>query len=261
MCELFGLNSSRPIEAASCLRDFRARGGGAGDNPDGWGLSYKEGANFRLVKEPLPAVRSELFARVSETLRSDLILAHVRKAKYPLVNTLANTHPFKQTCCGKEWMFAHNGLIPEIVAVEKANKKAVCRPDGQTDSEYAFCYLLGHIARQSHVTLQLTGEPWLETVARVAEAVASYGQFNFLISDGEYLVAYAHDRLYYLERHDQSLGMGALEVALIATEPLPSCAPWLPFEPGELRIYRHGRLVGDMKTYPPLPPKRAGASH
>ncbi|MHB1173823.1 MAG: class II glutamine amidotransferase [Sulfuriferula sp.] len=143
----------------------------------------------------------------------------------------------------------------------KAQKKAVCRPDGQTDSEYAFCYLLGHIAQQSHVTLQLTGEPWLETVARVAEAVASYGQFNFLISDGEYLVAYAHDRLYYLERHDQSLEMGALEVALIATEPLPSCAPWLPFEPGELRIYRHGRLVGDMKTYPPLPPKKAAASH
>lgn len=159
MCELFGLSSSQPIAAAACLRDFRARGGGAGDNPDGWGLSYKTDGHFELVKEPLPAVASELYLRVAATLHSDLVLAHVRKAKYPLVNTLANTHPFKHECCGKEWVFAHNGLIPEIVALEQADAKAVCCPEGQTDSEYAFCYLLGHIARHRKPLRGRRGHP------------------------------------------------------------------------------------------------------
>ena len=254
MCELLGLNSSQPMDMAVCLRDFRMRGGGVGDNPDGWGISYKEGAHFRLVKEPLPAARSELYAQVSATLRSDLVLAHVRKAKYPLVNTLVNTHPFKQVCCGKEWVFAHNGLVPAIIAVEKADEKAVCRPDGQTDSESAFCHLLGHIAQQLNGTSPESGKSWLETVAQVAEVVAAYGQFNFLLSDGEYLIAYAHDRLHYLECYDQTQDM-----VFIATEPLPACTPWLPFKPGELRIYRYGRLVGDMQTCPPRPPDRTKA--
>jgi glutamine amidotransferase len=260
MCELFGLNSSAPIAAALCLNDLRTRGGGAGDNPDGWGISYQAAGRFHLVKEPLPAVQSELYVHVSSTLCSNLILAHVRKAKFPLINTVANTHPFKHECCGKEWVFAHNGFIPEIVVVEKASEQIVCCPDGQTDSEYAFCHLLGHIAQQPLVAAPLTGEPWHETVARVAEAIASYGQFNFLMSDGEYLVAYAHDRLHYLEHHDPSLEMGAQDVALIATEPLSSCTPWLPFEPGELRIYHHGRLVGSKKTCPPVPVKPATQS-
>ncbi|MHB1678056.1 MAG: class II glutamine amidotransferase [Sulfuriferula sp.] len=258
MCELFGLNSSEPVAAAICLNDFRQRGGGAGNNPDGWGLAYKADTRFLLVKEPLPAVCSELYARVSVSLRSDLILAHVRKAKYPLINTLANTHPFQHACCDKQWVFAHNGMIPEIVALEMANEKAVCSPDGQTDSEYAFCYLLGHIAQQASIVAQTAYEPWLETVARVAEAVASYGQFNFLLSDGENLVAYAHDRLHYLEHHDSKRETGALDIAYIATEPLLSCAPWLPFEPGELRIYRHGQLVGNRQTHPPVPPRKTG---
>ncbi len=50
MCELFGLSSSQPIAAAACLGDFRTHGGGAGDNPDGWGLSYKADGRFALVK-------------------------------------------------------------------------------------------------------------------------------------------------------------------------------------------------------------------
>ncbi|HET9113807.1 MAG TPA: class II glutamine amidotransferase [Burkholderiales bacterium] len=259
MCELFGLTSSEPVAAAMCLKDFQQRGGGSGNNPDGWGLVYKVESRFLLVKEPLPAVHSELYARVSATLSSGLIIAHVRKAKYPLINSLVNTHPFQHECCDKQWVFAHNGLIPEIIALEMANNHAVCSPDGQTDSEYAFCYLLGHIAKQMKDASQLMCGSWLETIAQVAEAIAVYGQFNFLLSDGDYLIAYAHDRLHYLERLDRNSQMETVNVALVATEPLSSCTPWLPFESGELRIYRQGRLVSDRKTHPPVPSRKSAA--
>ena len=259
MCELFGLTSSEPVAAATCLIDFQQRGGGTGNNPDGWGLVYKADSRFLLAKEPVPAVQSQLYARLSADLCSDLILAHVRKAKYPLINTLVNTHPFQHECCNKQWVFAHNGLIPEVIALELAYKHAVCSPDGQTDSEYAFCYMLRHIALQLKDGSPSASGSWFDTIAHVAEAIASYGQFNFLLSDGDYLIAYAHDRLHYLERQDRNANRDAVDVALIATEPLASCMPWLPFESGELRIYRQGRLVGDRKTHPPVPSRKSAA--
>ncbi len=259
MCELFGLTSSKPVAASVCLADFQQRGGGAGNNPDGWGLVYKADARFLLVKEPFPAIRSRLYAQIVADICSDLILAHVRKAKYPLINSLVNTHPFQHECCGKQWAFAHNGLIPEVIALELTSHHAVCSPDGQTDSEYAFCYLLGHIARQLNGDTPSAPGSWFETIAHVAEAIASYGQFNFLLSDGDYLIAYAHDRLHYLERQDTTSPMEADAITLIATEPLLSCAPWLPFEPGELRIYRQGRLVGGTRTHPSVPARKIAA--
>lgn len=246
MCELFGMSSSRSTEACEPLRIFRMRGGDRADNPDGWGLAYLESGAFRIYKEPQAAARSELFARLGEAVRSDLILAHVRKAKYPPVNTLANTHPFTALCCGKEWVFAHNGLVPQIVDALRANQKAVCRPAGETDSEHAFCHVLGEISRHFHAAAE--GEAWYEALAAVSELIASQGKFNFLMSDGEHLIAYGHDRLHYSERSRNSL-----EAAWIATEPFDDAASWHAFEPGELRIYSRGRFVKSVKTQPPPP--------
>ncbi|MDD5328371.1 MAG: class II glutamine amidotransferase [Sulfuricella sp.] len=244
MCELFGMSASRPVVASETLANFRLRGGLAADNPDGWGLAWWEGDAFRLAKEPSPAYRSPLFADLCKNTRSNLIIAHVRKANFPPVNTLNNTHPFLRTCCGKAWVFAHNGLVPDIVEVEQANGKAVCRPSGETDSEYAFCHLLSHLAE--NFDSNGAGTDAADSFARLAmvsELIATHGQFNFLMSDGEYLIAYGHDRLHYLEP-----GGEAGDAVLIATEPLSASGHWIPFEPGELRIYRLGRLVGRIRT-------------
>ena len=250
MCELFGLSASGATRAEGPLRNFRLRGGSAADNPDGWGLAYRDNGVFHVFKEPLPAAQSVLFAELCDTARSDLIVAHVRKARHPPVNTMTNTHPFKHACCGKEWVFAHNGLVPDIVDLELGSENPVCRPTGQTDSEYAFCHLLGYIAQQLR-DVQLTDTAWFQTLATVSELVASYGKFNFLISDGEYLVAYGHDRLHHSEQHNSdSPNNKPLHCVLVATEPLGGNEEWIAFEPGELRVYRLGRLAGRMTTQP-----------
>jgi len=89
--------------------------------------------------------------------------------------------------------------------------------------------------------------------------VASCGKFNFLMSDGEHLLAYGHDRLHYLECHHQR---GSSEVAedvvFVATEPLSSDNGWRTFGTGELRIYRRGRLVVRLETRPRAPTSEAG---
>ncbi|MFA7316120.1 MAG: class II glutamine amidotransferase, partial [Sulfuricella sp.] len=83
------------------------------------------------------------------------------------------------------------------------------------------------------------------TVAMVSELIASHGKFNFLMSEGEYLIAYGHDRLHYLERHS-----AAAASVMIVTEPLNGDAGWTPFAAGELRIYRLGKLAGRLITRP-----------
>lgn len=225
MCELFGMSASHPLAASETLARLRLRGGLEADNPDGWGIAWLEGSAFRLAKEPLPAHESAHFEQLAGKIRAPLIIAHVRKARHPPVNTLDNTHPFLSECCGREWAFAHNGLVPDIVGMERENRHAVCRPAGETDSEYAFCHLLSHLARE------FDAHP----------ANASLGKFNFLLSDGERLIAYGHDRLHHLERDGH---------VLVATEPLTGEAEWQPFGTGELRIYRAGQLAGRLSTRP-----------
>ncbi|MBI4194277.1 MAG: class II glutamine amidotransferase [Betaproteobacteria bacterium] len=258
MCELFGLSSGEAIQPSAALNAFRLRGGRLADNPDGWGVAFLADGTFRLVKEPVAAIRSTLFAKLSESVRSSLIVAHVRKANYPPINTLANTHPFKEPCCGKDWVFAHNGVVPGVMHPNDAEHKAICVPAGQTDSEQAFCHFLTEVAQHFPAGNRRNNRSWFRALGRVSEAVASLGKFNFLMSEGEHLLAYGHDRLHFLEHH-RSRGSEP-DIALIATEPLPPYDGWQAFSAGELRIYRRGRLVARLHTAPARRPGRGESS-
>jgi glutamine amidotransferase len=236
MCELFGLSADRPLAGTEVpLAAFRARGGETADNPDGWGIAWREGGELRLAKAPEAACRSALFDATLRTWRSDLAIAHVRKANYPPVNTQANTHPFLHDCCNRRWAFAHNGLVPGVVAVAAGG---ACRPEGETDSEFAFCHLLGRVLGG------FDAPDWRATLVAASAEIARFGQFNFLLSDGEHLIAHGHDRLHRLEAADG--------IALIATEPLSGDARWTPFAPGEVCIYRDGRRL-DLPPHLPSP--------
>lgn len=244
MCELFGMSSDRPISARTPLSAFRKRGGETADNPDGWGLAYAEGEAFAIHKAPEAAARSMLFSKLAEQIHSRLIIAHVRKANPPTAHTLENTHPFMRTCCGRPWVFAHNGNVPEVIAPQGCCHPCHSHPEGETDSEHAFFYLLEEITGTLPVQTTSTGMPdvWLETLALRSAAIAEYGQFNFLLTDGEHLIAYGHDRLYSQQRSERGIPS-----VLIASAPLPDDEPrelWEAFAPDELRVYRGGRLLG-----------------
>jgi glutamine amidotransferase len=251
MCELFGLSSDQPVQPEQLLCRFGARGGDTADNPDGWGLATLEGGAFRLVKEPLPAAHSTRFKELCRQTRSSLILGHVRKANPPTARVLANTHPFRRSCCGREWVFAHNGILSGTSALNDAGAVSLCTPSGDTDSERAFCVVLDRIAAVFSATGAATDRDWLDTLAGVAETFASHGRFNFLMSDGVHLVAYGHDRLHSLAETRAGFRPDTgSETAVIATEPLTGDPGWLAFEPGELRVYRAGRQIAHFITHP-----------
>lgn len=229
MCELFGASAKQPGNYARWLSAFRARGGETADNPDGWGLAWWSDGRAVLEKAPEPGCHSERLEQLAEEVVGDLVLAHVRKATHPAVPGPDNTHPFTHACCGREWLFAHNGMVPDVV--DKPCLLSTCRPEGQTDSEFAFCHLLaGIVDRYDPNDL----DRWLDRLEERTTEIAVLGKFNFLLSDGSVLIAHGHDRLHHAERIDG--------VALVATEPLDD-EQWQPFAPGELRVYRGGALL------------------
>jgi glutamine amidotransferase len=199
-------------------------------------MAWRTGGIVQLDKEPLPGCRSARFAALIGSVQSDLIVGQVRKARLPPVNTLGNTHPFVHTCCCQQWVFAHNGMVPEVAAAEAALCNANCRPDGQTDSEFAFCHLLGHLVGHYHTPG--AADDWLGILSHLSAQIAARGKFNFLLSDGTSLIAYGHDRLFYQELAD----VANLSV-MVATEPLGDAARWCAFAPGELRLYQDGVRV------------------
>lgn len=229
MCELFGASTRHPRDYARWLETFRQRGGTTADNPDGWGVAWWLDGQTRVEKAPEAGCRSKRFQQLAGEVVSDLMLAHVRKATHPAVPGPDNTHPFAHDCCGREWVFAHNGMVPDIVG--RPCLFSTCLPDGQTDSEFAFCQLLAGIV-DSYDPDDLGR--WLDRLEERTTEIAVLGKFNFLLSDGTVLIAHGHDRLHYAERPDG--------VAFVATEPLDEEA-WQVFAPGELRVYRDGSLL------------------
>ncbi len=239
MCELFGMTSNRPISARTSLTLLGKRGGESADNSDGWGLAYIEDDSFAIHKAPESAARSAVFAELSEQIHSPLIIAHVRKANPPTAYTLENTHPFMRACCGRRWVFAHNGKVPELVDPQGCCHPRHSHPRGETDSEHAFYYLLEEIASTCRGALSYGTDAWFETVVMRSAAIAVYGQFNFLMSDGEHLIAYGHDRLHAQQRQEDDV-----RSVVFASIPLADDEPWEEFAPGELQVYRAGQLLG-----------------
>lgn len=229
MCELFGSSASQAISLSPWLSAFRSRGGGVADNPDGWGVAHWSHGRASIEKSPEPGHQSHRFGELAECLSSGLLIAHVRKASHPTTPGYLNTHPFAHDCCGREWIFAHNGMVPEVI--DRPCPFNACHPNGQTDSEFAFCHLLAGIV-DSYGEDDL--DRWVKRLADSANTISGLGKFNFLLSDGEVLIAYGHDRLHHHERSGDHV--------IVVTEPLGE-GNWKAFAPGELRVYRRGQLL------------------
>ncbi len=146
MCELLGMSFNVPIRPRFTFSGFCRRGK---NNPDGWGLAfYPDKGNASLViKEPGTASQSKLsgFLCDYELVKSRIFVAHVRRSSQGGVS-YRNTHPFSRELQGREYVFAHNGTLKEY---KNSLNLGRFQPLGQTDSEYAFCYLLAQLEIKS----------------------------------------------------------------------------------------------------------------
>jgi glutamine amidotransferase len=243
MCELFAMSASAPTGVNQSLALLKPRGGEIGPHSDGWGVAFYEGCAARIFKEPIPAAESRCLAFITEyDFKSEVVIAHIRRANPRNVGRAsANTHPFEREWNGRSWVFAHNGKLPGLRHQQRFALNRF-RPLGDTDSEHAFCLLMEAIAKTGDpADSPLSGHLIVERLQPVVDQLERLGPFNFLLSDGESLIAHAHTRLHALRRTCAG-ECGICDVVLLATSPLTE-EPWLTLEPGSIHVYASGREV------------------
>ena len=254
MCQLLGMNCNVPTDICFSFAGFHRRGGSTDNHADGWGIAFFEGRGCRMFLDSKPAVESPIAELVRRyPIRSMNVVAHIRRATRGVV-ALENTHPFIRELWGRYWIFAHNGTLNDF----SPKLEGFYRPVGTTDSERAFCYILETLRRRFPEE-----EPPLEACFAVLRdlttELANHGRFNYLLSNGEYLISHCYDNLCYILRHapfaqahliddDVTVDFNALttpqdKVAVIATTPLTDNETWTQMRPRSLFAFQHGEPV------------------
>jgi glutamine amidotransferase len=242
-----------PTDIVFYFSGLALRGGLRGPHSDGWGLALYEGRAVRTFLEPAAAAKSALADFVRKNpIPTLLAVAHVRRKTRGRVS-LENTHPFVRELWGRQWVFAHNGTV------RGARKLTLgrFRPVGDTDSERAFCMLMGGLDERFASYPRSRRVLW-EAIAEIGAELGVRGSFNFLLGDGEHLYARCATKLHYIVRkapfkeatladEEVRIDFSAVttpkdRVAIVATAPLTRDEVWTAGTPGSMWVFRQGTL-------------------
>ncbi len=254
MCELLGMSANVPTDICFSFTGLMQRGGRTGPHRDGWGITFYEGKGFRTFKDPKPSCESQIAELVQNyPIKSRAVVSHIRQANRGGVN-LENTHPFTRELWGRYWTFAHNGQLSGYQDLHTGRH----RPVGETDSELAFCWLLKQM-EDRYPEPPKDMESVFLYVAKCCDELREKGVFNMLLSDGEYVMTYCTNHLYWITRRapfgkaallDEDVEINFQEettphdiVSVIATQPLTGNEAWLRMKPGEYGLFYLGELV------------------
>ena len=254
MCQLLGMNCAQPTDITFSFAGFSARGGLTDHHADGFGIAFFEQKACRLFIDNQRACASPIAQLIKNyPIKSKNIIAHIRKATQGEV-LLENSHPFMRELWGRHWIFAHNGDLKNFTPELNGRYQ----PVGNTDSEYAFCYLLQSLHQRFGA--QAPELPTLfVAVQEISGELMRFGSCNFLLSNGQALIAHASTQLYYLIRQwpfskahlvdeDMDIDFSTVttpedRVAVIATQPLTDNEHWQAFDPGDLVMFKDGKIA------------------
>jgi glutamine amidotransferase len=251
MCQLLGMNCNVPTDIVFSFTGFATRGGRTDVHKDGWGIAFFEDAGVRHFVDYEAAVASPIADLIKRCpIKSRNVIAHIRKATQGRV-ALENCHPFVRELWGRYWVFAHNGDLKNFAPP----LNGPFRPVGNTDSEWAFCYLLQELRGRFGDT-----RPELralhDALRDMMPGIAAHGPFNMMLSDGTALFAHCSTNLHYIVRQypfttaklaDEDISVDFSQVttpndrvAIIVTAPLTDNEVWIPFTHGELKVFSEG---------------------
>lgn len=255
MCELLGMECNVPTDIVFSFTGLKRRGGGTAHHKDGWGLALYEGKRARTFLDPEPAANSPLAAFVAANpIKTLLAIGHIRK-KTRGPRSLANTHPFTRELWARDWVFAHNGTVKDASMLSLGR----FAPIGSTDSERAFCHLLGGL----EAGFRESGPPDARTLAAAIAELGGHigrrGTFNFLLGDGQRLYARCATKLCHIIRRapfgqarladeDITIDFAPVtttrdRVAVVSTVPLTTNETWTHGEPGTMWVFDRGSLL------------------
>lgn len=218
MCRIIGIISATPVCPIKYLfHDECSLYNQAlkGWQADGWGVGYYENGKLIVEKSEKPIFKErERFLKLCSSIRSNIIIAHVRKASNPRnlpLNKLigiVNSQPFYYN----NIVFAHNGTLylpDEIMEVLGEYRKLI---KGVNDSEVYFALLMkewnecGDVVKAIKNVEKILWEVFKRSEKKVKNP---YSSLNSIFSDGEKLYAL---NLYLEGRGRKSLCYGDTEV-------------------------------------------------
>ncbi len=253
MCQLMSMNGNTPTDIVFSFEGFHRRGGATDEHTDGFGIAFFEEKGVRIFLDDKPSAHSPVANLVRQyPIKSTNIIAHIRKATQGKV-TLANTHPFIRELWGQYWVFAHNGNLENLPSFDPH----YYRPVGDTDSEWAFCYLLEHLRHKYPQPPAL--EVVFDEIKLLTCTLNAHGAFNFILSNGEWMIAHCSTLLHYIVRQapfgkaqlidqEMSIDFSAAttkqdKVIVIATQPLTNNECWTAFEKGQIMLFQQGEVL------------------
>lgn len=169
-------------------------------NGDGFGVAWfvpELSPTPALFKDVSPAWSNENLLELSKVTTSRCILAHVRAASPQSPVHRLNCHPFSQSGLA----FMHNGYLAEFGRwrrrlLNELSDSAFEVIRGSTDSEHAFALFCDFYWKQSSLSdpLGRLVESLQQTIVclenfRRQAGVSAGSYFNFLVADGENMVA------------------------------------------------------------------------
>ena len=186
MCRILGAVSAEPISIEhELLYAENPLIQQSEEHDSGWGMAVYRRADSEqpdLVRFPEAAYSDGEFRRAT-SMRGRIFNAHLRRATLGGL-TLVNTHPFVLG----EYSFSHNGTV---IRYPKLLDQGVSEPQGQTDSEHLFNWLMCHYDSSNPCAS-------LRKLVQTCIDRSPFSGLNFLFSDGERLYAY---RLGLFELH------------------------------------------------------------
>ena len=216
---------------------------------------------MRLFLDPQPSASSPIAEMVRNyPIRSLNVVAHIRKATQGIVS-LENTHPFQRELWGRYWVYAHNGNLPQF----QEELDGCFMPVGNTDSERIFCWLLQSL-HQRFGDVPPARDELFTALHELIYPLSGMGIFNFLLSNGEWLIAHCSTELSFVARRapfnvahlkDEDVMVDFSQVtspddrvAIIATQPLTDNETWVTMPPGSLWMFEHGLVANYCETLP-----------
>ncbi|MFQ1047184.1 class II glutamine amidotransferase [Avibacterium paragallinarum] len=253
MCQLLGMNCNTPADIVFSFEGFRRRAGLTDCHSDGFGIAFFEGKGVRIFRDNKAGHSSPIADCVKQYhIKSFNVIAHIRKATQGAV-TIENTHPFIREIWGENWVFAHNGNLTSIPDMSES----FCQPIGSTDSEAAFCYMAEQL--KNRFRKKPTEEEIFQTIQEITKELAPNGTFNFILSNGNWMIAHCSTNLHYLTRKSPFGTAQRIDdddvidfreyttekdkVTIITTFPLTKNEPWIKMEHGGFVFFKDGDKV------------------
>ena len=256
MCQLLGMNCNTPTDIVFSFEGFRRRAGLTDCHTDGFGIAFFEGKGVRVFRDNQSASTSPVGDCVKQyKIKSLNVIAHIRKATQGGVN-IENTHPFIREIWGENWVFAHNGNLKQVPDMSQS----FMQPIGTTDSETAFCHMANQLKKR--FSKKPSEQEIFEVIQEISNELAQFGTFNFILSNGEWMIARCSTNLHYLTRKApfgkahridddgvidfNDYAKPGDKVTIITTFPLTKDEVWTKMENGGFVFFKNGEKIHEV---------------